>query len=310
MSSRVQLGSFVVPVLLLGLIVVPPLWLDRAPETDAVVTQKYEGYRLNRDPDGGWRRRLVVWTKFRTPNGTPHTSELMLGNGDYDSISVGSRLRVRYLPVYPYTTRLVTRTTLTQARELFTPETTRGRWMTLLLIFAPLTMLLGRLTKVAGFALAAVWLGASWVYVVRPVPLPIPGPNHTSARVSWTQVQWRGLGRHRSDRLAMPYRLVALTFVPPGARDSITVLDAVDSVSLTPKPANGSLEPIGYESGAPRTARLLVGTRTFINANRYEFLILAIAPIALSLIASMVLLKRRRRGPTSRVMPGVASEAL
>jgi len=304
MSSRVQLGSFVLPVLLLGLIVVPPLWLDRAPETDAVVMQKYEGYRLNRDPDGGWRRRLVVWTRFHTPNGTNHTSELMLGNGDYDSITVGSHLRVRYLPVYPYTTRLVTRTTLMQARELFTPETTRGRWMALLLLFAPLTLLIGRLTKIAGFAVAAIWLMASWIYVVRPVPLPVPGPLHTSARVSWTEVQSRGIGRGRRDRLTMPYRLVALTFVPPGARDSSTVLDAVDSVSLTPTPANGTLEPIGYEPGAPRTARLLVGTRAFINANRYEFIIVALAPIVLALIASRVRLKRRRPAPSPALTMG------
>jgi hypothetical protein len=292
MSSRAQFTSFLAPLLLLGLIAVPPLWLDHAPETDAVVFQKYEGYRLNRDPDGGWRRRLVVWTRFTSASGAPHTSELMLGNGDYDTISVGSRLRVRYLPVYPYTTRLATRTTLIQARELFTPETTRGRWMALLLLFAPLTFLFGRLTKVAGFAVAAVWLWASWIYILRPVPLPVPGPQHTSARVSWTEVQTRGLGRRRRDRLTMPYRLVALTFVPPGARDSITVLDAVDSV--TPKPANGSLEPIGYEPGLPRTARLLVGSRSFINTNRYDFIIVALAPIALALIASVVRLKRRR----------------
>lgn len=300
MSSRVQFSSIVLPVLLLGLIVVPPLWLDHGPETDATVFQKYEGYRLNRDPDGGWRRRLVVWTRFKAANGTYHTSELMLGNGDYDTISVGSRLRVRYLPVYPYTTRLVTRTTLIQARELFTPETTRGRWMALMLLFAPLTFLFGRLTKIAGFAVAGVWLWASWVYILRPVPLPVPGPQHTSARVSWTEVRSRGLGRTRSDRLRVPYRLVALSFVPPGARDSITVLDAVDSASLSPKPADGSLEPIGYEPGVPRTARLLVGSRSFINANRYEFLLVAIAPIALALIASTVRLKRRRPAVAAR----------
>ena len=304
MSSRVQFSSLVVPVLLLGLVAVPPLWLDHAPETDAVVFQKYEGYRLNRDPDGGWRRRLVVWTRFKAANGTGHTSELMLGNGDYDTVSVGSHLRVRYLPVYPYTTRLVTRTTLMQARDIFTPETTRGRWMGLLLLFAPLTFLFGRLTKIAGFAVAGVWLWATWIYILRPVPLPVAGPQHTSARVSWTEVQSRGLGRGRRDRLRMPYRLVALSFVPAGARDSITVLDAVDSASLTPMPANGSLEPIGYEPGLPRTARLLMGSRSFINANRYEFIIVALAPIALALIASSVRLKRRR--PARAAVPASA----
>jgi hypothetical protein len=292
MSFRTFYGAFFVPSLLLILVLGPPLWLDRAPEADAVVTRKYEGYRLSRDADGGWRRRLSVWTRFRTAAGIEHTSELMVGNADYDNLTVGSRLRVRYLPIYPYTTRPIARTTLVQARELFTPETTRGWWMTLLIVFAPLTFLATRLTKAAGFAIVVVWVWASWVYVLRPKPLPIPGTQHTMGSVSWTQVVSRGVSGRRYDRLRVPYRLVALTFLPPGARDSITVLDAIDSVSLAPKPANGALEPIGYDPGAPRTAKLLVGTRRFINANRYEFIIPALAPVVLVLLAGMVRWKR------------------
>ena len=301
MSLRTFYGAFFAPTLLLILVLGPPLWLDHAPEADAVVTRKYEGYRLSRDADGGRRRRLSVWTRFQTPTGVEHTSELMLGNADYDNLTVGSHLRVRYLPIYPYTTRPIARTTLVQARELFTPETTTGWWMALLIVFAPLTFLATRLTKPTGLALAVVWLWASWVYILRPKPLPVPGAQRATASVSWTQVVFRGMSRGRYDRLRVPYRLVALTFVPPGARDSITVLDAVDSLSLAPKPANGTLEPIGYEPGAPRTARLLVGTRTFINANRYEYIILALAPIGLVLLAGMVRRKRvggRVRAPT------------
>jgi hypothetical protein len=296
MSSRTQLGVFVLPALLLVIVLGPPLWLDfAAPETDAVVTRKYEGYKLYRDPDAGWRRRLYVWTRFRTPSGATHTGELMLSDPAYDSLSVGSHLRVRYIPVYPYITRTVGRTTLIQARELFTPETTRGRWFALLLIFAPIIFVAGRIARVAAAIVAVVWLGATWVYLLRPVPLPTPGPTHASARVSWTQVETRGVTGRRYDRLATPYREIALTFVPPGSRDSITVVDAVDSASIVPKPVNGTLEPIGYEPGAPRTARLLAGTRTFINANRYDYLILALAPIALGFLSGGVRLKRRTR---------------
>lgn len=301
MSFRTFYGTFFVPTLLLVLVLGPPLWLDHAPEADAVVTRKYEGYRLRRDPDGGWRRRLYVWTRYRTPAGVQHNSELMLGNADYDNLTVGSHLRVRYLPIYPYTTRPVARTTLIQARELFTPETTSGWWMTLLLVFAPLTILAARLTKVAGFALAAVWLYASWVYILRPQPIPVPGAQHATARVSWTQVVSRGVSHRRYDRLRVPYRVVGLTFLPPGARDSIVVADAVDSTSLSPKPADGTLEPIGYDPGAPRTARLLAGTRTFINANRYEYILLALAPIGLALLAGSV--RWKRTGGRLRAVP-------
>jgi hypothetical protein len=88
---------------------------------------------------------------------------------------------------------------------------------------------------------------------------------------------------------------VALTFVPPKARDSITVLDAVDSTSLVPKPPNGTLEPIGYDPGAPRTARLLVGTRSFINANRGNLLVIALSPILLGLVSSSYWRRKRAR---------------
>ena len=306
MSSRVQVGPILLVVVLIALVLGPPLWLDvAAPEADAVVTRKYEGYKLSRDPDGGWRQVRWVWASFHTPSGAAHTSEMMLGTSDYDNLSVGTHLRVRYLPIYPYTVRPVARTTMIQAREVLTPETTRGRWLTLLLIFAPLTFLAGRIARILVFPVALVWLGATWVYVLAPKPLPIPGPTRTSARVSWTQVVFRGPTNRRADRLPVPYRVVALTFVPPNARDSITVVDAVDSLSLNPKPIDGTLEPIGYEPGAPRTARLLVGTRTFINANRSELIILAIAPIVLAMIVGMYRRPPKRR-VTSTVAHGVA----
>ncbi|HEX4469930.1 MAG TPA: hypothetical protein VH080_10360 [Gemmatimonadaceae bacterium] len=295
MSSRIQFGVYLLPVILLVLVVGPPIWLDvAAPEADAVVTRKYEGYRLSRDPDGGWRQVRYIWASFRTPAGVAHNSEMMLGTSEYDNLSVGTHLRVRYLPIYPYTVRPIARTTMIQAREVLTPETTRGRWLALLLIFAPLTFLAGRIARILAVPVALVWLGATWVYVLAPKPLPVPGPSHASARVSWTQVVFRGPTNRRYDRLPTPYRVVGLTFVPPKARDSITVVDAVDSMSLNPKPADGTLVPIGYEPGAPRTARLLVGTRTFINANRSSLVLLGIAPIVLALLVGMHRRKGRR----------------
>src|SRR5262245_10293043 len=103
MSTRIPLRVLALPVLLLVLVAGPPLWLDfAAPSADAVVTRKYEGYRLARDPDGGWRRRLYVWTSFKAATGATHSGELMLGNADYDRLSVGTHLRVNYLPFYPY----------------------------------------------------------------------------------------------------------------------------------------------------------------------------------------------------------------
>ena len=304
MSSRFQFGPLLLLVVLLALVVGPPLWLDVAPEADAVVTRKYEGYKLSRDPDGGWRQVRWVWAAFHTPSGAAHNSEMMLGTSDYDNLSTGTRLRVRYLPIYPYTVRPIARTSMIQAREVLTPETTRGRWLALLLIFAPLTFLAGRIARVLTIPIGLVWLGATWVYVLGPKPVPVPGPTHTSARVSWTEVVFRGPTHRRYDRLPIPYRVVALTFVPPRARDSITVVDAVDSMSLNPKPLDGTLEPIGYDPGAPRTARLLVGTRSFINGNRSELIVLGIAPIVLAAIAGAYRRAGKRR-VTKPVTPGV-----
>lgn len=290
-----QLGPILLVLVLVGLVVVPPLWLDRAPEADAVVTRKYEGYRLNRDPDGGWHHIRYVWASFRTPAGVTHNSEMMLGTSDYDNLSVGTHLRVRYLPIYPYTVRPVARTSMIQAREVLTPENTRGRWFGLLLVFAPLTFVTARFARFLAISVALVWLGATWIYVIAPKPLPVPGSTHTTARVSWSEVVNRGIGRRRYDLLRTPYRIVGLRFLPPNARDSIDVVDAVDSTSLA-KPAKGTLEPIGYEPGAPRSARLLVGTRTFINANRIEFFIVGIMPILLAYGAGRYRRNRKGRG--------------
>jgi hypothetical protein len=306
MSSRVQVGPFILVVLLFALVVVPPLWLDHAPQADAVVTRKYEGYRLDRAPDGGWRRRLSVWTEFATPAGAVHNSQMMLGDTDYDGLSVGSHLRVRYLPIYPYTTRPVARTSLVQARDLLTPHTTLGHWGALLAGFGILILVVGCFTRAGALVVAAVWLAATWMYVLQPVAVPVPGPVHTSARVSWSEVQRKGLSRGRSSRLTMPYRIVALTFVPANTRDSITVLDAVDSTSVA-APVNGTLQPIGYEPGSPRTARLLTGSRTFVNANRFDYYVLGLAPIGLGLLFSRVLWKRRRRPRAGRLRPAVAA---
>lgn len=309
MSSRIQFGPILLVVVLIAITIGPPLWLDRAPEADAVVTRKYEGYRLSRDPDGGWRNVRYVWASFRTPAGVTHNSEMMLGTSDYDNLSVGTHLRVRYLPIYPYTVRPIGRTSMIQAREVLTPETTRGRWFGLMLIFAPLTFVAARLARFLAIPVALVWLGLTWVYVIAPKPLPVPGPTHTTARVNWTEVVYRGIGRRRYDRLPTPYRVVGLSFLPPNARDSIEVVDAVDSMSLNPKPAKGTLEPIGYEPGAPRTARLLVGSRTFINANRIEFIIVGIMPILLAYMAGWYYRNRKSKAKarvTKAPIPSVA----
>ncbi|HKW47289.1 MAG TPA: hypothetical protein VJN70_07585 [Gemmatimonadaceae bacterium] len=305
-----QFGPVLLVVVLLAIVIGPPLWLDYAPEADAVVTRKYEGYRLSRDPDGGWRNVRYVWASFRTPAGVSHNSEMMLGTGDYDNLSVGTHLRVRYLPIYPYTVRPIARTSMIQAREVLTPETTRGRWFGLLLIFAPLTLITARFARILAIPVALAWLGLTWVYVLAPKPVPVPGSMHTTARVNWSEVVFRGLTRRRYDHLPTPYRIVGLKFLPPSARDSIDVVDAVDSMSLNPKPHDGTLLPIGYEPGAPRTARLLAGARTFINGNRSEFIIVGIAPIVLCLIAGSYRRKRPRAVKAPAVGLGAPKDAI
>jgi hypothetical protein len=131
----------------------------------------------------------------------------------------------------------------------------------------------------------------------------------TSARVEAVQLVTkspaRSYGRRRRSlggserfrRLAIPYQVVEMRVAVPGTADSVLAVDAVDSGSVAGLAAGAVLE-VRQAAGEPREARLVQGTRRFVERNRYHALpgvaVIAVLGTALAVTASR---KRRARAP-------------
>jgi hypothetical protein len=101
-------------------------------------------------------------------------------------------------------------------------------------------------------------------------------------------------------RLAIPYQVIELA-VPVG-RDTVVAVDAVDSGSVAHL-AVGATLPVRFDPAEPREARLLVGTRQFVDRNRYHFLP---GVLGIGVIGTLVALgfgKRRKAAEPSSSPP-------
>jgi len=105
----------------------------------------------------------------------------------------------------------------------------------------------------------------------------------------------------------LPYQVVQLRLASPGHRDTVLVVDAVDSGSVAGLTEGAEL-PVRYDPQAPRNARLAQGSRNFIVRNRYHFLPAVIGIPVLGMLAGMGF-RRRRRGPDRSSSTESASEA-
>jgi hypothetical protein len=299
MASRPSCGCFFW-LLLVALLLAASLWIDRAaPKTEAVVHSKVESARLFHEPDGGWRLNQTVWVRLK-PSGRDSTlAALNVSPSRFDSLSVGSRVRVRYVPFFPYYVRATDYSTTALLRDLFAPNTTMMRWLYWILVGALAMYVAARIGFAAAAVVALAWLGAAYVLILSPVTVPTPGAVHAPARVRYTQyvremVSSRGRSRIPLD---VTYLFVEMRFLPAGARDSLLVVDAVDSASIT-RPENGAIVTVGYDPAEPRSARLVNGTRTFVNRNRGAFLWVVLVPVGLGLLMALALGRtRRRRAP-------------
>jgi len=88
--------------------------------------------------------------------------------------------------------------------------------------------------------------------------------------------------------------VVQLQLALPGRPDSVLVVDAVDSGSV-PGLAVGAALAVRYEPDTPREARLVQGTRRFLERNRYHFLPAVIGVPVLGMLAAWGFRSRRRR---------------
>jgi len=297
-----------------GLLAGSSVWLDRRGETAvATVKQKREEITIQQEPRGGWERFYRVGVEFPTRDHNLGMATLDLPRERYDALRIGDTLSVHYFPAFPLLARAADRTTLQAV------EDAGGRLLDNQSLLPSVTWFLagaGALCIASWVATPVVvvtglaWMGAGLLLLFPRVAPTLPGPVTAKARVAAINLITKAPARTRSRRhrafgdaarrLAMPYQVVQLRLAEPGFPDSTLAVDAVDSGSVTGLQV-GALVPVRYDPRAPRDARLAVGTRTYLERNRYHFRTPVIGLALLGILAAWGARTRRRR---RRVTPG------
>jgi hypothetical protein len=284
--SRLSLFYFVVTS---GLLLGGSLWLDRRGElTTARVTTKQEEITVLRVPAGGWYRWHRLGVEFDTRGGRPGMATVTVPEQRYDALHPGDTIQVRHLPFFPLLARAADQSTGLVARDAviqFAADPFLLRLILWLVAGAAALWLAARIATPV-----VVLAGLAWIALGLPFLFPAPSPlppmtAESTARVSSvtlvTMAPVRSGSQSRSRaarmagdsvrRLAMPYEVVQLRFAPEGRTDSVVAVDVVDSASVAGLMV-GSIVPIGYDTAAPREARMTLGSRTFRERNRYHML--------------------------------------
>ena len=271
----------------LGLMVGGSIWLDDRGETvTAKVAGKYEEVQVSDAPQGMWVRFYRVGVEFPAANNAVGQATVTVPLEQYDALHLGDSLPIRYLPAFPLLARPTNRSTMTVVYEL------GSRFVHDPILFPLILWLVGgavmlwvamRVATTAVFMAGAVWVAVGFI-LMFPEPAPVRlGAMEGTARVSSLRLitkspAARGRSRRRmrsfnSDgvrRLAVPYQVVQLRLALPGGRDTVLVVDAVDSASIVGVNVGADLK-VRYDPASPRDARLTIGSRTFIEKNRYHF---------------------------------------
>ena len=115
------------------------MWLDLAsPVTVARVVAKKESVSFESNPDGGWTSAWRLAVRFPTADEREHDALITVEQEVFDSVRVGSRLRVRYLACCPIFARSADRSTLSLLgdvrREHDLPRATTLLWLAIGLV--------------------------------------------------------------------------------------------------------------------------------------------------------------------------------
>jgi hypothetical protein len=281
--SRLTLFCFVVTS---GLLLGGSLWLDRRGElATAKVTAKQEEIRVLRVPGGGWHRWHRVGVEFDAQDSGLGMATLTVPQQRYDALQPGDTIRVRYLSFFPLLARAADQSTGLAVRDAAAQLGADPFLLRLILWLVAGAAALWIAARIATPVIVAA--GLAWIALGLPVLFPAASPlppvtAEGTARVTSVTLVTKAPARAKPSRsrvarrggdsvrrLAMPYQVVQLRFVPDGRTDSVVAVDAVDSASIAGLTA-GAIVPIGYDPAAPREARMTQGDRTFRERNRYH----------------------------------------
>lgn len=289
-----------------SLLVVPllaaSLWLDTHGETvTGTVTGKREEIHAEHAPTGGWYSRRFLVVDIPRLSAVGLQASVSVDSAAYAAADEGDRVRVRYPSCCPIFARLEGRTTREVAWEA-AREFASNPVLDWVLVGAVALVLASRIATPIVALTGLAWLAAGLLFLFPARPPRVPAGVEATARVAGIETvsQSPSRVRHRSrqsfhpERLRVPYQLVQLRLVPPGATDSVLAVDEVDAGSV-PSLEPGAVVKVRYQPAAPREAMLVEATRTFRQRNRFHFLFLVLAVGGLGVAAALASRLRRRR---------------
>jgi hypothetical protein len=303
-------------LLVSGLLVGGSVWLDeRGPTTLARVTEKRETIAPDHDPAGRWNRHDQLGVAFTLPDQTPMSAMVTVDSARYDAFRSGDTVAIRYLRPLPVFARMADRSTATVLSDM--GHRLLQIHLLVWLVAGGLALWLAARLGTAVVVLTGVaWSAASFPLLFDP-PVPvIPAGRETVARVQAVRLVTKspsgGYSRSRSRsasmrRLAVPYQLVELRLAVPGQPDSVVAVDAVDSGSVGGLVVGAKL-PVRQATSDPRAARLVGGRRSFVQRNRFHFLVPVQVFCLLGVLLAFMRSGKRRR--PVEVVAGAAEPAL
>lgn len=300
-------------LLYLSVVIVPllgaSLWLDARGETaTGTVSGKREEIVVQHEPTGSWFRRRYLEVAIPRLTALGLRASVAVDSADYERARRGDPVTVRYLACCPIFSRLATRSTRDVTRETVR-EGLDSPYLTWLVTTIVALMLAARIGMVVVLATGVASLAAAFVLLFAPLAEAVPTGVETEASVAGSTVVIRSprvtrSGRRHSDfaremrRLAVPYQVVSLRLVPAGAGDSVLAVDAIDA-DTSALLAVGSVVRVRYSPRHPGDARLVHGTRTFRERNRYHLLLPVCLVSGIGTAAGLAwrIRRRRRRAP-------------
>jgi hypothetical protein len=293
-------------LLLSGLLVGGSVWLDeRGPTTVARVTEKRETISPDNDPSGGWNRHDQLGVAFTLPDQTAMSAMVTVDSARYDAFRSGDTVAIRYFRPLPVFARTADRSTATVLSDIG-HRLLRSRLLVWLGAGGVALWLAARLGAALVVLTGVAWSAVSFPLVFDPPAPVMPAGRETIARVQGIHLVAKSPSRHSSRsrsrsgasasmrRLAVPYQLVELRLAVPGQPDSVVAVDAVDSGSVAGL-AVGARVTVRQDPAAPRAARLVAGRRSFVERNRFHFLIPVQGFCLLGVLLAFMRSRKRRR---------------
>ena len=270
----------------LGLLVGGSVWLDDKGETvAATVTGKLEEVHVGDTPQGRWQRFYRVGVEFPMADDGLGQATVSVPVEKFDALRYGDTLRVRYLPAFPLLARTPDRSTVTvilEASSRLGADPFLVPFVIWLASGAVIFWVAVRVATAAVFAAGFAWITTAFIMVFPESDPVMLGPSEAVARVHDFKLVTKSPSVRRNHRrrayrstgdgirrLAVPYVVVQLRFSIPGRTDTVLVVDAIDSASAVGI-TTGAEVPVRYDPASPREARLAIGSRTFLERNRYH----------------------------------------